>query len=123
MQKTLSKNEEMKTLSFLTNEERVAVLEFVELLRKRFGSMIRGIILFGSKVNGTSSKYSDIDVLIILSNLSWGIKKEISELAAQENMKHSVLISTVRYDIETWENPAVKASPFARTVREKGIWL
>ncbi|MBF8277291.1 MAG: transf 2 protein [Candidatus Brocadiaceae bacterium] len=85
--------------------------------------MIQGIILFGSKVNGKSNKYSDIDILIILSSLSWEIKKEISELAAQENLKHNVLISTVRYDTETWENPAVKASPFVRSVREKGIWL
>ena len=54
---------------------------------------------------------SDIDVCDYTIKSVMGIKKEISELAAQENMKHSVLISTVRYDIETWENPAVKASP------------
>lgn len=112
-----------ESLSYLTPEEKFAVSEFAELLRKRFGSMIQGIILFGSKVDGKSNKYSDIDILIILSSLSWKIKKEISELAAQENLKHNVLISTVRYDIETWENPAVKASPFARSIREKGIWL
>lgn len=112
-----------ENLSYLTPEEHLAVLEFAELLRKRFGSMVQGVILFGSKVNGKSNKYSDIDILIILSRLSWEIKKEISELAALENLKHNVLISTVRYDTETWENPAVKASPFARSVREKGIWI
>jgi hypothetical protein len=55
--------------------------------------------------------------------MSWEIKKSISELVAEENLKHNVLISTVRYDVTTWENPVVKASPFGKSVREEGIWL
>lgn len=113
----------IEKLSHLTHEERSAVLEFAELLREKYGSMIKGIILFGSKVNGKSDRYSDIDILIILSSLSWEIKKTISELAAQENLKHNVLISTIRYDIGTWENPAVKASPFAKSARKEGLWI
>lgn len=113
----------IEKLSHLTHEERSAVLEFTELLRKRFGSIVKGIILFGSKVSGKSDRYSDIDILIILSSLSWEIKKTISELAAQENLKHNVLISTIRYDIDTWENPIVKASPFGKSVRDEGIWI
>jgi len=47
--------------------------------------LIREIILFGSKVRGDSEKDSDIDILIVLTDLSWEIKKAISELAAEEN--------------------------------------
>lgn len=85
--------------------------------------MIKEIILFGSKVRRNDEKYSDIDVLIVFDSLSWEIKKTISQLAAQENIKHNVLISTVRYDADTWENPVIKLSPFGRTVREEGIRL
>lgn len=113
----------IERLSHLTHGERTAVLEFAKLLREKFGSMIKGIVLFGSKVNGESDRYSDIDVLIILSCLTWEIKKTISELAAEENLKHNVLISTIRYDFETWENPAVKASPFGESVRKEGVWI
>lgn len=112
-----------KKLSYLTQEERVAVTEFAEQVRKRFGSMIKEIILFGSKVRGKSDKESDIDILLVLSSLSWEIKKSISEEAAEENMKHNVLISTVRYDASTWDDPVIKASPFAKTVRREGVWL
>ncbi len=98
-------------------------MEFAELIRKRFGSMIKEIILFGSKVRGKSEKESDIDILLVLSSLSWEIKKSISEQAAEENMKHNVLISTVRYDASTWDDPVIKASPFAKTVRREGVWL
>ncbi len=98
-------------------------MEFTRLLKERFGSMIKEIILFGSKIRGDSDKESDIDILIVLTRLSWEIKKSISELAAQENLKHNVFISTIRYDVNTWENPVVKASPFGKCVRKEGVWL
>ncbi|NCO68878.1 MAG: hypothetical protein COZ31_01390 [Nitrospirae bacterium CG_4_10_14_3_um_filter_44_29] len=107
----------------LTIEERKAIAEFAEHLKERFGNIITDIILFGSKVRGESSKYSDIDILIVLAKTSWEIKKGISELAAQENLKYNVIISTVRYDSATWDAPVVKASPFAKTVKEEGVWL
>lgn len=107
----------------LTTNEREAVSEFVKILRQRCGPMIKEIILFGSKVRGHDNKDSDIDILIVLNNLTWETKKSISELAAQENIKHNVLISTVRYDADTWENPVIRLSPFGRTVREEGIQL
>lgn len=103
--------------------EREAILEFAKGLRQRFGSMIKEIIFFGSKVRGNADKYSDIDIIIVLTKLSWEIKKTISELAAEENIKYDVLISTVRYDVNTWENPVIKLSPFGRAVRNEGIWL
>ncbi len=110
-------------LSFLTTKERVAVLEFASAVRKRFGSEVKEIILFGSKVRRNGDKESDIDILIVLTSLSWEIKKTISELAAATNLKYDVLISTIRYDKSVWDNPTIKASPFSRTVREEGICL
>jgi len=120
---TLSNVKDIEKLSFLTYKERTAVLEFASIIRKRFSSAVKEIILFGSKVREDSAKESDIDILIILTELSWDIKKSISELAAEENLKHDVLISTIRYDLSTWDNPVIKASPFGRSVREEGIWL
>jgi predicted nucleotidyltransferase len=110
-------------INTLTIEERKAISEFARLLKGRFGNIIKDIILFGSKARGESNRYSDIDILIVLTKTSWEIKKGISELAAQENLKHNVIISTVRYDSSTWDNPAVKTSPFAKAVREEGVWL
>jgi len=107
----------------LERREREAVSECVKILRQKLGSTIREVIIFGSKVRGNSRKYSDIDILIVLDALSWDIKKSISELASLENIKYGVLISTIRYDVETWEKPVIRLSPFGRTVREKGIRL
>src|SRR3990170_1194570 len=113
----------LERLSMLRAEEKSAVQEFARLLRERFGSTVKEIILFGSKAREGGDRESDIDILIVLSDLSWEIKKSISELAAEENLKYNVLISTVRYDLTAWENPVIKVSPFVKSVREEGIWL
>ena len=113
----------LKSCFALKSNERDAVAEFVEDLRQRYDPMIREIILFGSKVRGNDRKDSDIDILIVLNKLSWKIKKAISELATQENIKYNVLISTIRYDTETWDVPVIRHSPFGRAVREEGILI
>ncbi len=123
MEQQLLKNKNLEKLSLLTTEEKIAILEFAKLLKEKFGPMIREIILFGSKIRGNSNKESDIDVLIVLTRLSWEIKKTISELSAQVNIKYNVLISTIRYDVNAWENPFIESSPFVRTVKKEGIWL
>lgn len=107
----------------LALNEKDAILEFSNLLRKKFGTNIREFFLFGSKVKNYSERYSDIDILIVLNRLSWEIKKSISELASEENIKYNVLISTIRYDFESWNDPNIKASPFAQSVRNEGIRL
>jgi predicted nucleotidyltransferase len=115
--------QQLENVPNLTLNEREAILEFSKRLREKFGPSIKEIILFGSKVKGRSEKDSDIDILIVLDSLSWEIKRGISELAAEENIKHNVVITTIRYDIETWENPVIKVSPFAMSVKNEGIWL
>lgn len=113
----------IKNLQKLAPNEKEAILEFVTLLRQKLGTIIKEIVLFGSKVRGSSVTDSDIDILIVLTKLSWEIKKTISELAAQENMKYEVVISTIRYHINTWENPIIMSSPFGKIVRDEGIRL
>lgn len=62
-------------LSRLTPQERNAVIEFSTRLKNKFGPLIKEVILFGSKVKGVSKEESDIDILKVVNNLSWEIKK------------------------------------------------
>jgi len=111
------------TLPTLAQNEKAAVEEFTKRLRQRFGPTVREIILFGSRAAGTGQRDSDIDILIVLTSLSWETKKAISDIAAQENIKYDALISTVRYDAETWDSPVIRSSPFGHAVRKQGLWL
>lgn len=112
----------IESLSLAINEKE-AILEFAKRLKQKFNSIVQNIILFGSKVRNKNEINSDIDILIVVDNLSWEIKKAISEMASEENIKYDVLISTIRYDVKTWEDPVIKASPFGKAVREEGISL
>ena len=113
----------LECISNLTKTEKEAISELVNISRQQLGSLIKEIILFGSKVNGKSDEFSDIDILFVLDKVSWEIKELISGIAADENIKNGVLISTLRYSIDDWENPVVKSSPFAVAVRNDGIRL
>jgi len=42
---------------------------YVSELREHFGEKILGVYLFGSAANGTATSESDIDVLIVYSNI------------------------------------------------------
>ncbi len=117
------RNKSINEIPSLTQNERDAITEFAALLRRQLGETVREIILFGSKSRGESRMYSDIDILIVLTTLSWEIKRRISELAAQENIKYGVLISTVRYDERSWNDTVILASPFASAVRAEGVPL
>jgi predicted nucleotidyltransferase len=123
MTSTLKRHKIIDDIPTLTQRERNAITEFAALLRRQFGDIVREIILFGSKPRGESRLYSDIDILIVLTTLTWEIKCKISELASQENIKYDVLISTIRYDEKLWNDPAVSASPFGSAVRAEGVPL
>ena len=99
----------LECISNLTKTEKEAISELINITRQRLGSLIKEIILFGSKVNGKSDEFSDIDILFVLDKVSWEIKELISGIAADENIKNGVLISTLRYSIDDWENPVIKS--------------
>lgn len=46
--------------------EKAALLEFKQILKKQLGTNVRMIQLFGSKARGDWRKESDIDVLVVL---------------------------------------------------------
>jgi hypothetical protein len=60
VKQTSSNVKNLEKLSLLKTEERNAVLEFADLLRERFGFLIKEVVLFGSKARGESDQESDI---------------------------------------------------------------
>lgn len=52
----------------LPSQDRRALLDFKRIVKKKFGSQIKEIRLFGSKARGDWHKESDIDVLVVLKS-------------------------------------------------------
>jgi len=59
----------------LTLQERKAVREFVRTVRLSYGDKIQRAALFGSKVRGDDTKYSDVDILLITTDDKWRFRQ------------------------------------------------
>jgi predicted nucleotidyltransferase len=79
-------------LSYLDRNETEAVRSLLKHLDQELGSQIKMVALFGSKARRDATKDSDIDLLIILEQESWLIRREISGWAADISLKYDVLI-------------------------------
>jgi predicted nucleotidyltransferase len=72
--KKLPKNEEQYRVANLRISR-----EFSKELLKEFGELVRSIVLFGSNTNNTQNKNSDIDLFVILDNVSIYVNSELRE--------------------------------------------
>jgi predicted nucleotidyltransferase len=81
------------SLDQLEPREQEAVLEFVDLLERRFGDLISSVVLFGSKARGESGVDSDLDVLVVMNSDDWRIHKEVRYLAADVSLKYELELS------------------------------
>ncbi len=80
-------------LNHLSPVEQRMVSEFMHLLEKRFGILIRSILIFGSKARGDSTPDSDLDVLVVVDSDDWQIHKQIRYLAADICLKYGLELS------------------------------
>ena len=76
----------------LTPKERTAVREFVRMVRLAYGDQIQRAALFGSKARGKWTKYSDIDILLIVADDQWNFRKAIWSIAADIELKYDMLL-------------------------------
>ena len=92
-----------RTALKLAPKEQKAVREFLRAVRLAYGNKIQSAALFGSKARGKWTKYSDIDILLIVADDRWNFRKAIWSIAADIELKHDTLLD-VRVISETrWE--------------------
>jgi len=78
----------------LTDEERQALIEFVEKLLQRFDGRLLSAILFGSRARGEAGPDSDMDVLVVVDSDDLQVRKEIRHLAVEVWLEHGIYLST-----------------------------
>lgn len=88
-------------------------------LRETLGDKVESLILFGSYSRGNYTKYSDIDLLILVKD---SLRKEetqfIDNLIACYSLKNDVVISGLVYPAEIYHQ---FNTPFLLNVKEEGI--
>jgi uncharacterized protein len=116
----------MKKIANLGNlkpHERRALTALVDVLRKRFRSIIHHVMLFGSKARGDSDPESDIDLLIVVDEYSWALEKEIGRFATETDYEYKVVLSDHIVSNIRFEEMAARREPFYCNLEREGIDL
>lgn len=87
----------------LAPKERKAVREFVRTVRLAYGDKIQRAALFGSKVRGEGTKYSDVDILLIVTDDKWRFRQPMSVILSDIALKHDVSLDVRVISATRWE--------------------
>ncbi len=102
--------------------ERSILEKFRSLLLERV--QVYKIILFGSRARGDAQEDSDMDVLVILDEpITPGVRDAVSDCAWEAGFDAGVVVASVAFTREEWEEGPEYYSPFAESVRSEGIPL
>jgi len=94
---------------------------FTLLLKKKLS--IHRLELFGSRARGDADPDSDMDVLVIVNDISPELEDYISECAWEAGFKHEIVIVPVVYTRDEWENGPELYSLLAEAIRAEGVQL
>ncbi len=110
-------------LGHLTAVERRAVYEFVAELRKRYGSRIVNVWLFGSRARGEGGPESDLDLLVVVNGDERQMAGDIACLGSGLDLKYGVVLSDLTMSFERFEWHRRHQAPLYKNLLREGIEL
>lgn len=105
----------------MREKDRISIEKLKEKINTIFGSRVVGFRLFGSKARGDYSEFSDIDILMVIKNLTREEEEIIREIDAEISLEEEVVISSIIYDEERYK--ACSELPFLTAVMKEGVVL
>ncbi len=113
----------MKDLRPLKERDRLAIQDFYQQVKERLGEKVVAIKLFGSKLKGTDTPESDIDIAVIVKKGSADTWKKVMDIAFNVNLEHDVYISPRVIPLEVFEHPVWRITPFIQTIEQEALPL
>ena len=107
-------------MPILPNEKKaLGALKF-ELNRKY---ELLDLRIFGSKTKDLDTPESDLDVMVVLKNLTPLLESEIDDLIFEINIENDCLITAIFFDQEELEVGPLSESPIYKKIKQEGIAL
>jgi predicted nucleotidyltransferase len=103
----------------LSSQEQIALRDFVDEVRRRFGQRLTEVTLFGSRARGEGRSDSDLDVFVRLQNLSRDDRRSVQDLAFDVGFARGLIISPVLADATTWRVDL----PLGQAIAREGVPL
>ena len=88
-------------------------------LRKKIGDI--EIIIFGSRVRDDYDKFSDIDVCLIVKNMSPKVKEKIFNAVWKVGFEEGIVISPLIFTKKEWIDSPITESPIHKVINKEGI--
>ena len=105
-------------LGLLPNEKKT-VREFISRIRSDYGEKIQRAALLGSKTRKNWTKYSDVDILLIVAEKDRELRQAIIYTAADVDLKYDVLLDVRIIPAERWQYYAdIKAGLYKNIIRD-----
>lgn len=106
-----------------TPTEREVLQQFKRQLEAAFADRVESLQLFGSKARGDATKFSDVDVLIILEHATPADRRTISALTADILTETGVLLSPKTFSPEQFVKLKQDRTAFWQTIQPDLISL
>lgn len=93
------------------------------LLKNHFGSNIQDVILFGSQLKGTSTQFSDYDILIILKNdYDWKYQDKITDVVYDMELDYNILFDKHLVSLNEIKNSLKGEEPIYKNAIKYGLY-
>jgi len=109
----------MKSLPHFKDNENKAIKELKEILSNKF--KITQLKVFGSKVRGTDTEESDIDVMVEVNELNPEIMSEIYDVIFEINLENDSFISPTIFGKKEINDGPLSESPIYKIIQKEGI--
>lgn len=103
----------------LRENEKNALTKLKNVLQEKYELI--DFRLYGSRVHGTATPESDIDVMIELEEYNPQIESEIDEVVFQLNLEHDCFISTILFGRRELEEGPLRESPIYKVIEKEGV--
>ena len=103
----------------MNRRDKRILTQFAALVRQQFPEA--RIWAFGSRVKGTATQKSDLDVCVMVHTKDETIKRNIRDASWQVGFDNDLLISTIIYSDEEFERGPCSFSPLVKTILREGV--
>ena len=110
----------MSSMPILPNEKK-ALNDLKSSLLKNY--KLVDFRVYGSKAKGTDEKDSDLDVMIVLEDLSPSVESRVDDLIFEINLKYDSFIIALYFSLEELEIGHLSESPIYKRIQREGIRL
>lgn len=107
----------------LTEKQKAGILEYLEVLQKKYRDNILQVVLFGSAARGEADEESDIDILVVLKNGDNKLRDEVSMASFDSILNNEVILSPLVMDKKTYEWHRRYRDPLYNNIERDGINL